>query len=323
MAEHTNPLVSIVFTSYNHKEYLEKALESLLNQTFKNFELIIVDDASTDGSQEVLMTYEANEKVNLNLKKENSGSYVLASNYGASMAKGKYILFAQCDDYSEPTQLEELTNAALENENCGVVYSISNLVDSQDRLISDDYIIRESFFKETIKNSRVIEGRLMRRFLSYSCIIPNLSAALIQRDLYNKVSGLSSDFKVVADWDFWLKLSQLTDFYYIKKPLNNFRQHQTTIRSSIKIETQIVEVYRMFYFHIANFHMFGQEKREFQVGAGAIWFAYSIENLKPWLKSSLPVSRKIRTFEKQWFRFFLAGTKIQFREYFKRKLGKI
>lgn len=317
-----NPLVSIVFTSYNHKEYLRQALESLLNQSYSNFELIIVDDASTDGSQELLLSYEAYDKVNLNLKKENSGSYVLASNYGANMAKGQYLLFAQCDDYSEPNQLEELTTAALENENCGVVYSISNLIDSRDRFISDDYIIRESFFKETIKNSRVIEGRLMRRFLSYSCVIPNLSAALIERDLYNKVFGLSSDFKVVADWDFWLKLSQLTDFYYIKKPLNNFRQHQTTIRSSIKIETQIVEVYRMFYFHISNFNMVGKEKREFQVGAGAIWFAYSIDNLKPWLKSFFAVSRKIRTFENKWFGFFLAGTKVQFSEYFKRKFRK-
>ena len=83
-----HPLVSIVFTSYNHKEYLRQALDSLLNQTYPNTEIIIIDDCSTDGSQEILREYEHIENINLHMQSQNSGSYVKASNLGASFAKG-------------------------------------------------------------------------------------------------------------------------------------------------------------------------------------------------------------------------------------------
>ncbi len=189
-----SPLVSIVFTSYNHKEYLRQALESLLNQTYTNFELIIVDDCSIDGSQSILKEYESDIRIKLILSKVNSGSYVKSSNFGASFAKGEYILFAQCDDYSEPTQLEELVKGAELNPDCGVVYSMSKLIDSNGEKINDDYQIRESLFKSKVKTSQVIEGSLMSRFFSYSCVIPNLSAALIRKDLYEAVGGLSDDF---------------------------------------------------------------------------------------------------------------------------------
>ena len=86
---------------------------------------------------------------------------------------------------------------------------------------------------------------MAHKLLVHSCIIPNLSAALVEKALFIKMNGLSTDFKVLADWDFWLRSSLVTDFYYIKEPLNNFRQHDTTIRSSIKIEKQLDELYLM------------------------------------------------------------------------------
>jgi glycosyltransferase involved in cell wall biosynthesis len=99
-----NPLVSIVFTSYNHLEFLKQAIESILNQTYTNFELIVIDDCSTDGSQDLLTRYTFDNRVNLNLLDSNTGSFVKASNYGARIASGEYILFAQCDDFSEINQ---------------------------------------------------------------------------------------------------------------------------------------------------------------------------------------------------------------------------
>ena len=313
------PLTSIVFTSYNHKEYLRQALESLLNQTYTNFELIIVDDCSTDGSQSILKEYQRDSRVNLILSKANSGSYVNSSNYGASFAKGDYLLFAQCDDFSEPNQLENLVNSAMNNPDCGVVYSMSNMVDENGHRLGDDYSIRESYFKNEVKDSRKIEGKLMRRFLTYSCVIPNLSAALIKRELYLLVNGLSTDFLVAADWDFWLKLSEATDFYYIKRPLNNFRQHGTTIRSSIKMTVQISEIYKMFYTHIKKYNLEGRQESEFKQGAGAIWFAFAIESKMGWLKS-LPASiRSVRKIEPFWIYYLSLGICIQLKEYWIRK----
>ena len=169
----SQPLVSIVFTSYNHQEYLRQALDSLVNQTYLNTEIIIVDDCSTDGSQEILREYEHYENINLILQKQNSGSYVKASNFGASFAKGEYILFAQCDDFAKANQLEVLLKAFESNPSVGVVFSKSNLVDENGKnhtfkkyrviKISDDTenYKKPEQIKKAVKENKII--RLLKK----------------------------------------------------------------------------------------------------------------------------------------------------------------
>lgn len=278
------PEVSIVFTSYNHKEYLRQALESLLAQTYQNFELIIVDDCSTDGSQEILKEYKNKKNVRLFLREKNSGSYVKASNYGAQKAKGKYLLFAQCDDYAAPKQIERLMKIFEMDEKIGVVYSRSNLIDENGNYITDDFQGREKRFKDKHAKDSRISGVEMRDYLSFSCVIPNLSAAIIKKDLYNEAGGLPEKFLLAADWALWLELSERTDFYYLTESLNNFRQHPTTIRSKTKIRVQINEIYSVFYNHIKTYKLNGSETIKMKIGAGAIWFAYFIVNPRFWVK---------------------------------------
>lgn len=313
------PLVSIIFTSYNHQEYLRQALDSLVNQTYPNTEIIIIDDCSTDGSQEILRTYQHLPNINLQLQTRNSGSYVKASNLGASYAKGEYLLFAQCDDFAEPTQIEQLMDAFVRNPSVGVVYSKSNLVDKNGIVFSNDFVGRERKFKEAVKNNPLIKGLQLKEFLFYSCVIPNLSAALIRTNLYKKVAGLSDMYLVVADWELWLDLSDSTDFYYIERPLNNFRQHETTIRSSIKIKTQILEIYSMFNRHLQKSILSSELKHNMRVGAGAIWFAYFLDDKKVWIQSFSNVYSSIRGLEKFPIFFLLLGIFKQIKEYYYRK----
>lgn len=241
----TSPKISVVLTSYNHKEYIGKAISSILNQSFKDFELIIVDDASTDGSQDIIKEFK-DSRIKLFLKKENSGNYVFSTNYGAQQAKGDYLLFAQCDDFADNSQLEILYRNALSNPLAGVIYSSSNLIDEKDSIIVNDYDLRNKKFKSFCSKDVTINGSHMQSFLLDSCVIPNLSAALVKRELFEGLNGLSPEFKVVADWDFWLRVSEKTDFYYIKTPLNYFRQHKTTIRNTIRLEKQIDEILILF-----------------------------------------------------------------------------
>jgi glycosyltransferase involved in cell wall biosynthesis len=313
-----NPLISVVFTSYNHKEYLKQALDSLVNQTYQNLEIIIIDDCSTDGSQGILKEYEHLKNINLKLSAVNSGSYVNSSNLGASYATGEYILFAQCDDYAVPNQIEKLLAPFYNNPNIGVVYSKSNLVDEQGNYLQDDLKGRELAFKNHIKNSPIIMGNEMRKFLSFSCVIPNLSAALIKNNLFKEV-GLSNKFLVVADWELWLNLSEKTNFYYLNEPLNNFRQHATTIRSKIKIKTQIVEIYSMFYNHINAYQLKGNDKKQIRIGAGAVLFSYFVQNKMLWIKSFFSFYTEIKKIEKSVFYYLFLGTKKHLAELFHRK----
>lgn len=314
------PLVSIVFTSYNHKEYLKQALDSLVNQTYPNLEIIIIDDCSTDGSQEILKEYEHIQNINLRLKTQNSGSYVKASNYGASFAKGEYILFAQCDDFAEANQIETLLNAFESNPSVGVVFSKSNLVDEKGITFTNDFVGRERGFKRLVKENGLIPASKMKEFLSFSCIIPNLSAALIKYDLFKEINGLSERYLVVADWEFWLDLTEKTDFYYIHQPLNYFRQHGTTIRSSIKMKTQIIEIYKMFYNHISKNQLTPVQEHKIKLGAGAVWFSYFIENKKAWFECYKSVLPEIKKIEKRAFYYLFLGVKKQITEYIYHKI---
>jgi glycosyltransferase involved in cell wall biosynthesis len=315
----SQPLVSIVFTSYNHKEYLRQALDSLLNQTYPNTEIIIIDDCSTDGSQEILKEYEHFGNINLKFQTQNSGSYVKASNLGASFAKGDYLLFAQCDDFAEPNQIELLIQAFLYNPTVGVVFSKSNLVDNNGTVFSNDFIGRERNFKKSIALNPLLKGNQIQEFLFFSCVIPNLSAALIKTKLYHEVGGLSDKYLVVADWEFWLDLSILTDFYYVIDALNNFRQHETTIRSSIKMKTQILEINGMFNRHDYKYKLSKKLKYKMRVGFGAIWFVYFLVDKKIWVNSFFSVYTLIKEKSSLPYFYLFLGIMKQLKEYYFRK----
>lgn len=310
------PLVSIVFTSYNHREYLKQALDSLVNQTYPNLEIIVVDDNSTDGSQEVLESFRGHAKISLHLLGKNTGSYVKASNYGAGFATGAYLMFAQCDDFAQPNQVARIMDAFFQHPEVGVVYSRSNMVNETGNTYATDFAGREKAFKIKCASDTVITGSEIRKFLSFACVIPNLSAAIIKRSLFNEAGGLSTDYLVAADWAFWLEMAERTDFYYITEPLNNFRQHATTIRSSIKIAKQIDEIYTIFYKHISKYGLTGQDKKQFKLGAGAIWFWYFLENKTPWLLSFPNLLKKTFAFEKLNFYYLGAGFIKHLKEHF-------
>lgn len=291
------PLVSIVFTSFNHLEYLELALNSLLDQSYTNFELIIVDDCSSDGSREYLKQRNFDNRVSLNLLDKNTGSYVHASNFGASLAKGDFILFAQCDDFSENNQLYDLVKYIQDDPSIGVVYSSSNLVDSKGYFLSNDFFHREKSFRVSNKYDNIIRGDDMFEFLTRSCVIPNLSSALIRRSLFISVGGLSSKYKIVADWEFWMKMSLVTNFFYVRKPLNNFRQHSTTIRSSYKSELQFDEIFQVF----RDFNFSLDKNKKYLLGYGFAILFFRYYYLSPSFMSFFRMGKKVFNFNQYSF----------------------
>ena len=101
------PLISIIVPVYNVEKYLKKCLDSILSQTYKNFEVIIVNDGSPDNSQKIIDEYKKKDKRIIVLEKENGG-LSSARNYGIEHANGKYISFVDADDYIEKDYVEKL-----------------------------------------------------------------------------------------------------------------------------------------------------------------------------------------------------------------------
>lgn len=279
-----NELISVVLTSYNHKEYLDSAIRHILAQSYKNIELVIIDDCSTDGSQEVIKKYLNDSRVKAHLLESNLGSYVKSTNLGASYATGEYVNFAQCDDYSDFTLIERLYSVINEHPQCDVAYSASYLIDEHDTIIGNDFDCRSESFKRNCSNDTVIDGKQMRQFLYQSCVVPNLSAVLINRELFNSVGGLSSEFLVLADWDMWIRLTYKTQFFYVRDFLNYFRQHSTTIRSRISLKKQLKELFLMHKRNILAINLTIEEKLGIYYNVALVWLAFSKDNFYIWMR---------------------------------------
>lgn len=226
-------LVTIVVASYNHAAYLPQRMESLLEQSYDRIEILVIDDRSPDDSVEILQRYAGDARVRL-VVRETNGGWVAVSNQGVQMARGEYVLFANCDDACEPTMVERLVEGMRRSPTTGISFCRSLLVDERSRVMGDDFTIRESAFRERCRSDTVLTGVEMRRFLFDSCVIPNLSAALIRRECFETAGLLCADYRVVCDWDLFFRIFERYDASYIAAPLNWFRQHATTIRSSTK-----------------------------------------------------------------------------------------
>src|ERR1700740_345808 len=109
------PKVSIVVPNYNHAKYLRQRIESVLTQTYRDFEVILLDDCSTDESRTILREYTSDKRVRLEFNEVNSGSPFKQWKKGLEMASGKYIWIAESDDYANPRLLERLV-AVLESD---------------------------------------------------------------------------------------------------------------------------------------------------------------------------------------------------------------
>lgn len=300
------PKISVVLTSYNHKDYLSQSLEAIINQTFKNYEFIIWDDNSTDGSQAVLKAFkEKHPEIKLYLNDTNSGRYTISTNNGASKAKGDYIIFEQCDDFADPTQLETLFNHAKEHPDAGMVFSASRMVDETGTVMGSDYNVRSNDFRKFCKQDVIIPRDKLESFLLESCVLPNLSAVLIRRDVYEEMNGLDEQYYVIADWDFYLKVSKKYDAFYVRNELNNFRQHGTTIRSSVKMETQIKELLQMFGNHFGGVNLSDKIQKKAYITVSNVWWSFMKNNPKVWYSSFFKVLKMTSQFSKRLPMFFL------------------
>ncbi len=138
------PKVTVITPNYNHARYLPQRLESILNQTFQDFELIILDNASTDNSREVIESYKKDPRVRAIFNAENNGSTFKQWNLGLSHANGEYIWFAESDDYADPTLLATLVDRLDRHPNVGLAFCQSWAVDEDSNILYNfvDYFRR-------------------------------------------------------------------------------------------------------------------------------------------------------------------------------------
>jgi glycosyltransferase involved in cell wall biosynthesis len=227
------PKVSVIIPNYNHARYLPQRIESVLNQTFADFEVIILDDCSQDNSLEIISEYAAKDKrISVHKNHKNSGSTFAQWNKGVALAKGEFVWIAESDDYCEPNLLETLLPRIEADGNIGIAFAQSAIVDEEGKLINS---FNENY-KFMYKSARweadfVVPGHVeIAKYLIFSNSIPNASAALMRKSVYNHTGGAPVGWRLNGDWFFYVKMLLISDLAYCASHLNYFRQHPHTQR---------------------------------------------------------------------------------------------
>lgn len=219
-----HPKVSVIVPNYNHAIYLAERLDSILAQTYNDLELLILDDASRDGSHRILARYYGKPRVQILVTGRNSGSAFPQWNRGISLARGEYIWIAESDDSADPHFLEILLPLLDENPNLGLAYCQSCLIDKEGVAVGDSLAWTSDLDPMRWKFDFVNNGRdEISNYLIHKNTIPNASAVITRRSVLNKVLPVDSSFKLCGDWLHWGKVLLQTDVAYVAAPLNHWR----------------------------------------------------------------------------------------------------
>src|SRR5450631_1899475 len=205
--QNETPLVSVLMTSYNHDEYIAEAIESVLNSTYTNFELIIVDDISKDNSVEIARSYELKDKrIRVFVNEKNLGDYP-NRNKAASYAKGKYLKYLDSDDIIYPWGLEAM------------VYCMEKFPSAAFGLVSKNLNIKSYLPLE-------LNGEDAYKVYFFQCALFTIgpSGSIINREAFENIGGFSG-LPYIGDTELWLKLAKTNTV--VCMPLNLFwwREH--------------------------------------------------------------------------------------------------
>jgi glycosyltransferase involved in cell wall biosynthesis len=228
-----SPTVSVIVPVYNHARYLRLRLDSILQQTYQDFELIILDDASTDGSVEIIRTYLDRPGVRFHPNQVNSGSAFRQWARGLELARGRYVWIAESDDWSDPKFLERLVPLLDRHPGVGLAYCQSWMADPDGRILGEATGWTDELDPERWRADFIAPGREeVRRYLTDRNTIPNASAVLIRRQALEAAGPLETGHRLCGDWLLWIKLLAGSDLAYVAEPLNFWRQNSSNARAA-------------------------------------------------------------------------------------------
>lgn len=228
------PKVSVIIPNYNHSIFLHQRIESVLNQTYQDFELILLDDCSTDNSKDIIELYRFHPKVqHIVYNEQNSGSTFLQWQKGIELSSGSLIWIAESDDYCEDNFLETLVPLLDQDPGASLAYCKSIRVNEKDEYMDD-----LSFWYEDLSANRWqlnyyntgIEE--IKKYLCYKNTIPNASAVLFNKAKAVQIDSDYLKYRLSGDWLFWINLLQKGNVVYTTATVNYFRTHNNSVRKN-------------------------------------------------------------------------------------------
>ncbi|OGM08897.1 hypothetical protein A2159_02760, partial [Candidatus Woesebacteria bacterium RBG_13_34_9] len=200
------PTISVIIPTYNRALTIKRAIDSVLNQTYQDFEIIVIDDRSTDNTEEVVKIFNDEKLKYIRHEKNKGGS--AARNTGIKVAKGEYIAFLDSDDEWHPEKLQKQLNLFnnLDKE-FGVIYCGFQGVNEFGKV-----------FKYVIPKHR---GYITLKLIEGNCV-GTLSIILAKLSYINSINGFDEDLDSCQDWDLYIRLSKICKFDFVPEVLVNY-----------------------------------------------------------------------------------------------------
>lgn len=288
-----NPLVSVIVPNYNHAQFLPERMESILGQTYQNFEVIILDDCSTDNSREVIEQYRDNPHVSKIVYNDvNTGKPFVQWRKGIEMAKGELVWIAESDDSCDKHLLEKLV-PFVESENLVYAFCRTQKVDENGKAFE----VCQKEFKDT----KVFNGDdFIRNHLIWTCIVINASSAILKRSAALQLANNYLDFKGSGDWMFWIEMAEKGRVGFFSETLNNCRRLRTSVTHKQNVNgNMFIENYKIYEYLLKGSYLSG--KLAFAV---RFWTIYHVMHLSP--EMSLETKEEI-------YRVWKAGRMFRFK----------
>lgn len=197
--------VSIVVSAYNYAAYIGFALDSLLKQTYEDFEVLIVDDGSTDNTSEVVRPYLDDERFSYHFKE--NGGQASAKNHGIHLAQREYIAFLDADDIWEADKLEKQL-PLFEDASVGVVFSGRSYIDKDNVLTP--------FFDIRLKRGWVLDDLFVDNFVCFS-------SSIVRQSVFEKIGCFDEELAMGIDYELWMRVATQYKFDYVDLPLVQYR----------------------------------------------------------------------------------------------------
>ena len=248
------PLVSVVVPNYNHARFLEERVESILGQTFRDYELILLDDGSGDGSREMILRYgERFPRIRVYLNDRNGGSPFRQWDFGVRQAAGGYVWIAESDDAAAPTFLEETVPVLEDNPRVGLCYCDTRTIDEGGRTV--DAPAGGAFPSGEGETCRRVAGGRdeIENGLCAFNTIRNASGVLFRKSDYLRAGPADQGMRYCGDWFLYLRILLSADVGHVAKPLNRFRVHAgSTVHRYYADDLYLREVLRVYRYLMEN-----------------------------------------------------------------------
>lgn len=206
------PLITVYITNFNYGNYIKQAVESVLNQSFQDFELIIIDDGSTDNSKEIIESYSHLKNVSV-IYQKNKGLNI-TNNVALKASKGEYIMRLDADDFLEPTALEVLSNKLEEDKDIGLVFPDYYIVDEYGYRLSE---IKRHNFSEEVK--------IMDQPAHGAC-------TMIRVNYLKSIGGYDESYKCQDGYELWVKFINKFNVTNVNKALFSYRRHNNNLTNN-------------------------------------------------------------------------------------------